>query len=63
MTLKNFMELGFVLALAGAGAVYIAERGKRAEQLEQLKIQNEKLTELIEQLRLYRQERGTQKDV
>ena len=62
MELKKLVELGFVLALGGAAAVYIVERGKRDEQLEQLKLQNQKLTELVEQFRLYRQERGARKD-
>jgi len=62
MTMKNVLEFGFVFSLGGAAAMYIAESGRRKEHLEQLRIQNEKLAELIEQLRAERQKRTTRKD-
>ncbi len=52
MKLDDVLKVAFVLGLAGAGFVYMAESGLRRQQLEQLKIQNEKLTEAVELLRV-----------
>ena len=58
MKLEDVLKVAFVLGLAGAGFVYMAERSQRRQRLEQLKIQNGKLTEAVELLRLYVEERN-----
>jgi hypothetical protein len=58
MKLEDVLKVAFVLGLAGAGFVYMAEGCQRRRQLEQLKIQNEKLTEAVELLRVYVEERN-----
>jgi hypothetical protein len=49
----DVQKSAFAVGLAGAGFVCMAEGCQRRQQLEQLKVQNEKLAEAMELLRVH----------